>query len=86
MARMSAICTPFPHGESYRQVAQRMHRFLVQLATERDGQQVLLVGHAATLWMLEHWLRARPLVAVVGIFPERPWRFALAGLPGALEQ
>ena len=86
MARMSAICTPFPHGESYLQVAQRMHRFLVQLAAERDGQQVMLVGHAATLWMLEHWLRARPLAAVVGIFPERPWRFALAGLPGASEQ
>ena len=86
LARMSAICTPFPHGESYLQVAERMHRFLVQLAAERDGQQVLLVGHAATLWMLEHWLRARPLAAVVGIFPERPWRFALAGLPGASEQ
>ena len=85
-ARLSAICTPFPHGESYRQLAERMRRFLVQLAAERDGQQVMLVGHAATLWMLEHWLRARPLAAVVGIFPERPWRFALAGLPGASEQ
>lgn len=82
-ARPSAISTPFPQGESYTQVAARMRSFLVQLAAERDGQQVLLVGHAATLWMLEHWLRARPLAAVVGLFPERPWRFALADFPGA---
>jgi broad specificity phosphatase PhoE len=81
IARLSAIYAPFPHGESYTQVAVRMRSFLVQLAAERDGQQVMLVGHAATLWMLEHWLRARPLAAVVGIFPERPWQFALTGFP-----
>jgi broad specificity phosphatase PhoE len=81
IARKSAIYTPFPHGESYAQVAVRMHSFLEQLAAERDGQQVMLVGHAATLWMLEHWLQARPLAAVVGIFPERPWRFTLTGFP-----
>ena len=77
-ARRSAICAPFPHGESYAQVAVRMQSFLGQLTAERDGQQAMLVGHAATLWMLEHWLRARPLAAVVGICHERPWRFALA--------
>jgi broad specificity phosphatase PhoE len=76
-ARPAAIYTPFPHGESYAQVAVRMRSFLMQLAAERDGQQVMLVGHAATLWMLEYWLWARSLAAVVGIFPERPWRFAL---------
>jgi alpha-ribazole phosphatase/probable phosphoglycerate mutase len=83
MARLSAISTPFPQGESYTQVAARMRSFLVQLAAEHDGQRVMLVGHAATLWMLEHWLQARPLAAVVGLFPERPWRFALAGFPDA---
>jgi len=81
-ARLSAISTPFPQGESYAQVAVRMRSFLVQLAAEHDGQQVMLVGHAATLWMLEHWLRARPLAEVVGPFPERPWRFVLEGFPG----
>lgn len=84
VARASAIFTPFPQGESYVQVAERMRRFLVQLAAEHDGQQVLLVGHAATLWTLEHWLQARPLEAVVGVFPERPWRFTLDGGLGAL--
>lgn len=82
-ARLSAICTPFPHGESYVQVAERMRRFLVQLVAERDGQRVMLVGHGATLWTLEHWVRAQPLTAAVGVFPERPWHFTLAGIPDA---
>ena len=54
-----------------------MQRFLTQLADQRDGQHVMLVGHGATLWMLRHWLQAQPLKAVVGVLPERPWRFAL---------
>lgn len=77
-ARPLAIDVPFPHGESYAQVAVRMRSFLTQLAAECDGQRVLLVGHAATLWMLAHWLRDRPLAEVVGVLLERPWRFALA--------
>lgn len=76
-ARASAIDVPFPHGESYAQVAVRMRSFLAHLAAARDGQRVMLVGHAATLWMLAHWLRDRPLAAVVGVLLERPWRFAL---------
>lgn len=84
-ARPAAIDAPFPHGESYRQVAERMRHFLAQLAAERDGQQVLLVGHGATLWMLEHWLREQPLATAVGLFPARPWRFALAGSFGVVQ-
>jgi broad specificity phosphatase PhoE len=77
LARAAAIRVPFPHGESYEQAAVRMRSFLEELAAECDGQQVLLIGHSAPLWMLEHWLRDRPLEAAVGMFPERPWRFAL---------
>jgi broad specificity phosphatase PhoE len=76
-ARLTALHTPFPNGESYAQVAIRMQSFLTQLAAERDGQHVMLVGHGATLWMLAHWLQEQPLEAVVGVFPKRPWRFAL---------
>ena len=60
-ARPSAIRQPFPNGESYEQVAIRMQDFLRHLATIYDGKRVLLVGHLATLWMLEHWLRRIPL-------------------------
>lgn len=37
--RMSALNTPFPHGESYAQVAVRMRNFLVQLATDHEDRK-----------------------------------------------
>jgi len=77
LARAAAIRVPFPHGKSYEQEAVRMRIFLEELAAERDGQQVLLIGHSATLWMLDHWPRDRQLEAAVGMFPERPCQFAL---------
>ena len=48
-ARLTALHTPFPNGESYAQVAIRMQSFLTQLAAERDGQHVMLVGHGASM-------------------------------------
>lgn len=77
VVRPDALFTPFPHGESYQQVAERMYQFLVQLAMERDHQQVLLVGHMATVWMCEYWLQGRSLAEAVGSAPARPWRYAL---------
>jgi broad specificity phosphatase PhoE len=76
LPRAGAIRVPFPHGESYEQVTVRRRIFLEELAAERDGQQVLLIRHHATLWMLYHWLRDGPMEAAVGMFPERPWGFA----------
>ena len=75
--RLAALCTPFPNGESYQQVAERMCQFLVELAAEHDHQRVLLVGHLATVWMCEHWIHGRPLEEVIGSVPARPWRFSL---------
>ena len=70
-ARPSAIHHPFPGGESYEQVAGRMRDFLRHLAATNDGKRVLLVGHMATLWMLEHWLRHIPLEEAVGSDADR---------------
>ena len=64
-ARVSAIEAPFPEGESYLQVAERMRSFLQQLAADHPNEQVMLVGHAATLWTLEHLLGGRPLGEIV---------------------
>jgi hypothetical protein len=50
--------------------------------SRRAGQHIMIVGHGATLWMLTHWLQEQPLEAVVGVFPERLWRFILR--PAAL--
>ena len=78
--RSATIYVPFPNGESYQQVAERMYQFLEQLATERDNQRVLLVGHKATVWMCEHWLRGGTLEKVVGSGPARTGRFVLEPL------
>lgn len=74
-ARMAAIRAPYPGGESYMQVAARMRGFLADIAAERDGQCLMLIGHAATLFTLEYLLRGVPLEEAVGAWPERPWRY-----------
>ncbi len=64
-ARPGCIERPFPGGESYNNVAARMRAFLDQLAGERDGQAVVVVGHRATQDCLEHLARGAPLADVV---------------------
>jgi len=76
-ARAAALDTPYPGGESYRQVAIRMRSLLTDLAAHHDGECLMLIGHAATLFTLRHLLERRPLEETLGVWPERPWRFAL---------
>ena len=76
-ARAAAIRTPFPEGESFVQVVERMRSFLCDLAEEREGQCLMLIGHAATLFTLRHLLEGRALEETVGEWPQRPWRFSL---------
>jgi 2,3-bisphosphoglycerate-dependent phosphoglycerate mutase len=39
----------------------RIGWFLADLPRRRDGQRVLLIGHVATRWGLDHWLNGVPL-------------------------
>ncbi len=55
-SRLLHIDDPFPDGESYRQVVARVASFLTDLARDWDGARVLLIGHSATRWALEHLL------------------------------
>jgi len=75
--RLSAIHVPYPKGESYIQVAARMRGYLSDIARKHDGESLMLIGHAATLFVLEHLARGRPLEQTVGVWPDRPWRYAL---------
>jgi broad specificity phosphatase PhoE len=43
----------------------RVVGFLDELARTRDGQRVLLIGHVATRWALDHQLRGVPLEQLV---------------------
>ena len=65
------IHTPFPRGESYEQCADRMKRFLQDLLATHDGRKVLVIGHRATQYGLEHWVAGVPLAVVV----TAPWKW-----------
>jgi len=77
--RRSRIDTPFPGGQSYRETTDAMRGLLDELLRDRAGQRVLLVGHAATRFALDHILTARPLeAAVVAPFAWREgWSYEL---------
>jgi broad specificity phosphatase PhoE len=59
--RAQRISRPFPGGESYLQVVVRVAGFLEELARGWDGARVLVVGHTATRWALDHLLAGAAL-------------------------
>ena len=71
---------PFPNGESYRQAVARVADFLDELGRGWDGQNVILIGHSATRWALEHLLEGTPLEQLVcAPFAWQPgWRYVLS--------
>jgi 2,3-bisphosphoglycerate-dependent phosphoglycerate mutase len=56
---------PFPHGESYRQVAERVGAFVEELRQRHAGERVVVIGHSATRWALAHLLTGEPLEDLV---------------------
>lgn len=65
------IHEPFPNGESYEQTSARMKTFLQDLLRDYDGKSVMIVGHRATQYGLEHWIKELPLEQVV----PAPWKW-----------
>jgi broad specificity phosphatase PhoE/GNAT superfamily N-acetyltransferase len=59
--RRQHVDEPFPGGQSYRQVVDGVRHLLTELARDHAGRRVLLVGHAATRYALDHVLTGRPL-------------------------
>lgn len=59
------VDVPFPGGESYRDAVGRVASFLDDVTDGRAGERVLLIGHTATRWALDHLLDGRPLEQVV---------------------
>lgn len=57
---------PYPGGESWRQAVTRVGRFLGDLAPRWEGKRVLVIGHVATRWGLDHHLGATPLEELTG--------------------
>jgi broad specificity phosphatase PhoE len=63
--RASHVVEPFPDGESYRDVVDRVRRFLDDLSPEFEGARVVVIGHAATRWALDHALSGASLEELV---------------------
>lgn len=63
--RRHHIDEPFPGGESYRDAIERMRGFLDELQPRFDGERILVIGHSATRWALEHLLNGIPLEDLV---------------------
>jgi len=63
--RPNRIAVPFPGGESYEDTAARMKDFLDELKQGYDGKTVMIVGHRATQYGLEHWVKGVPLLKAV---------------------
>ena len=55
--RVQRIDEPWPGGESWRDAVARVSSFL----DEVRGERVLVIGHVATRWALDHRVNGRPL-------------------------
>jgi broad specificity phosphatase PhoE len=62
--RLRRIDEPFPGGESWRDAVARVSGFLDELVATRDEERVLLIGHVATRWALDHRVHGEALEAL----------------------
>jgi 2,3-bisphosphoglycerate-dependent phosphoglycerate mutase len=83
--RHRRLDVPFPGGESWRQAIERVTGFLRELPRSHDGQRVLVIGHVATRWALDHFARGVPLGTLVDTpFEWREgWEYTLQAQEGA---
>ena len=79
--RIKRIDEPFPGGESYRQTVERMRSFLGDVAVEHGSGSILVIGHSATRWALDHLLKGVLLEVLVGAPFEwqEGWLYELTG-------
>lgn len=59
--RLAHLDRPYPGGESWLQAVERVGWFLRDLRHSTDGGRVLVIGHVATRWGLQHHLDGRPV-------------------------
>jgi 2,3-bisphosphoglycerate-dependent phosphoglycerate mutase len=67
-------------GESYLDVVARVRSFLHDLPARHTDQRIVVIGHSATKWALDHLLEGTPLEELVeGSFRWQPgWLYTLA--------
>ena len=63
--KLHHIRQPFPNGESWEQAVARIRSFLEDLLSQHFNKTVMIIGHRATQYGLEHWTKNIPLEDVV---------------------
>jgi 2,3-bisphosphoglycerate-dependent phosphoglycerate mutase len=73
--RVRRVDEPWPGGESWRDAVARVSSFLAEV----PGERVLVIGHVATRWALDHRVNGRRLHELAAEeFDWRPgWEYAL---------
>lgn len=76
--RVRHLVDPFPNGESYQQVADRVSGWLREVTRQFDAGTVLVIGHRATFYAFEHLLNGSTLHdAVTAPWTWRPgWTYS----------
>jgi len=76
---MRHLDEPFPSGERYQQVVDRVAAFVADPSRHWEGARVLVIGHTATRWALDHLLTGVALELLVYTpFDWHPgWSYAL---------
>lgn len=59
--RTAYLDTPYPGGESWREAVRRVGRVLADIPLFWNNSRILIIGHVATRWALEHFLNGIPL-------------------------
>lgn len=84
--RLRHLVEPFPNGESYQQVVERVGGWLAESTRYFDAGTVLVIGHRATHYALEHLLNGVTLHdAVTSPWTWRPgwtYHFRSSAMPG----
>lgn len=85
--RARHLVEPFPSGESYQQVVDRVSGWLREVISRFDAGTILIIGHRATFYSLEHLLNGVTLQeAVTSPWTWQPgWTYQLGSAfgPGA---
>jgi len=77
--RAAHVDEPFPGGESWCQAIARVGSFLRDLTPRWDGTRVVVIGHVATRWGLDHYVNGVALEDLVNeVFEWKPgWEYRL---------
>jgi len=78
-SRPDYVDRPYPGGESWRQAVARVARFLGDLPLRWSGMRVLVVGHVATRWGLDHVIGGADVedLAVADFAWQEGWEYRL---------